>query len=251
MLLATTIKFNLDAFYDRVFVVEETHSTNERIKEETYFSVGNVLLSKDQTHGKGTHGNTFYCEKNKGVYGSFILDYNQLNHSVTLIPLIMGLAIAKSCLNLQVSARLKWINDVVIDNKKVAGILCESVSQHSCLIVGFGINVLEMNFPASIKESATYLQKHSIVDVDFNTLVVDVLNEFIQLSQKSTTDIIKEYTLYSVDIGKKVLIQRKNKEILVTIGSIHESGMLLVVDDNNIEFTIHSTREIIKKQAND
>ena len=123
MLLLDAITPRLSPFYKNVIVLETTDSTNDFIKKPDYYEVGNIVLSKYQSKGKGTQGNSFYCEKNKGIYASFVIDTNQINHMINLIPLMMGIAIARSMMKYQIAIQLKWVNDVLIDDKKVAGIL--------------------------------------------------------------------------------------------------------------------------------
>ncbi len=232
----------------RVILLEEVTSTNDLIKEKAYHQIDTVLIAKSQSKGKGTQGRLFYCEKDKGIYCSFYVSTEKIQHRSTLIPLIMASAISRGLSSHGVTSQLKWVNDVLIDHKKVAGILCEKTTDDPLMVVGFGINVYEMTFPKMIEDSSTYAQKHADTSIDINKLLVDVLNEFDLITYGvSTREVIKEYSERCVDMQSRIMIKRGKKEIGGSVVGIDEDGCLLLKDRSGNIIRIISTNEIIIK----
>jgi BirA family biotin operon repressor/biotin-[acetyl-CoA-carboxylase] ligase len=120
---------------------------------------GTVVIAGKQTKGRGTKGRAWFSPKDKGLYFSVVLRPQEI--TLSLLPLVAGIAaceaLAKAC---GLEARLLWPNDVVLEKKKLGGILCESDilgSRAEYVIVGMGLNIghEEKDFPNEIRSSAT------------------------------------------------------------------------------------------------
>mgnify|MGYP001288733886 CR=1 FL=1 len=131
----------------RLFHFTEIDSTNNEAKRNIFqYPHGSVVYADAQTAGKGRLNRTWMSPPNKNLYLSLILKeadvgYENLNSYVQ----IAALAIWKTLIDLGIAkALIKWPNDVLVDESKIAGILCESVMKKGkieALIIGIGLNI--------------------------------------------------------------------------------------------------------------
>ncbi len=131
---------------------------------------GTVVVAEEQTRGRGTKGRTWHSPLGLGLYVSFVLrweDPRGLSGAFLLLPLAAGLAAAEAVLeSTGVEARLKWPNDLVLDGRKLGGILTEGVLAPGApgyAVVGIGININHGrdDFPPELRETATSLRLFS------------------------------------------------------------------------------------------
>ncbi|WP_430333573.1 biotin--[acetyl-CoA-carboxylase] ligase [Rhodococcus sp. ACT016] len=136
-----------DAFWSRLDVVAETGSTNAdllaRPQDQEY--ARSVLIAESQTGGRGRHARPWVSAPRAHVTVSAVLDLPGMNLSdIGWLPLLSGIAVVDALRQVaKVDAELKWPNDVLIDGKKVAGILAEvaSTGPVPTVVVGIGLNV--------------------------------------------------------------------------------------------------------------
>lgn len=157
------------------------------------------------------------------------------------ITLIAGASIAKVLNDLGVQANIKWPNDIIINNKKVAGILTElsaEIDRINYIILGIGINVKTMEFSQEISEIATSLYKegHKISRVD---IIRKILKEFENLYLQYINKELKEETLdicrqHSAIIGKDVYLIKGEEKELVKCLDMNQEGNLVVRTKDNI-----------------
>lgn len=152
--------------------VEETKSTNTDLLKlaDNGASSWTVLVAQHQTGGKGRHQRR-WASPAGGLYASVLLKLTGEDSPVTLLPLTVGLALKESIEEEaaqkggKISLRLKWPNDILTPNGKLAGILCETVTsgEEWVLVAGTGVNIhpldseirrLILDPPASLMEEA-------------------------------------------------------------------------------------------------
>lgn len=167
-----------------IHIVTETPSTNTlgMTLAESGDPHGTVILAEHQTAGKGRLGRTWSSSPNKNIYCSVILRDLTLQQHLTWIPLATGLAISEAIQHVtSLQPSLKWPNDLLIGNKKLGGILCESTSRgksSNVLIVGFGVNInaeLE-DFPVVLQATSTSILQESGRPCHRNTLIASMFN---------------------------------------------------------------------------
>lgn len=121
---------------------------------------GALVTADRQTAGRGRMGRAWESDASDDLYASLILRPGALAHTPGALALAVGVGIraglADAC-EAQPRFALKWPNDVWLDGKKVAGILCEArwSGQVPTVVVGFGINVGRTSFPAALEGQAT------------------------------------------------------------------------------------------------
>ena len=159
----------------------------------------------------------------------------------SFITSIAGASVVKALNKLGINATIKWPNDIIINNKKVAGILTELSSENdkiNYIVLGIGINVKTTDFSQEISEIATSLYKegYKIPRVD---VIGSILNEFESLYLEYIKSYSKRDTLYickrySCILGKQVyLIKGEQKEIVKCL-DINEEGSLIVQTKDNV-----------------
>jgi BirA family biotin operon repressor/biotin-[acetyl-CoA-carboxylase] ligase len=200
-----------------------------------------VIISEEQTKGKGRIGRQWHSKSKEGIWMSIILKPNMIPQKAPFITLIAGASIAKVLNDLGVQANIKWPNDIIINNKKVAGILTElsaEIDRINYIILGIGINVKTMEFSQEISEIATSLYKegHKISRVD---IIRKILKEFENLYLQYINKELKEETLdicrqHSAIIGKDVYLIKGEEKELVRCLDMNQEGNLVVRTKDNI-----------------
>ena len=118
---------------------------------------GAVVVADEQTAGQGRHGHTWHSEPNSGLYVSIVLRPMVLADSLPVLTLALGLAAADAIAEtMGLTCDLRWPNDVMLEGRKVAGILVQLLD--SAAIAGIGVNVNHAGFPAEIAADATSLR---------------------------------------------------------------------------------------------
>lgn len=211
---------------------------------------GTIIISEEQTKGKGRLGRQWYSKKSEGIWMSIILKPDILPYKAPFITLIAGASVVSAFNKLGVNAYIKWPNDVIINNKKVSGILTElsaEIERINYIILGIGINVKTMEFPHEISDIATSLYKegYKISRVD---IVRCIINEFEELYLDYIKNDSKEKILeicknHSVLIGKDIYVLKGENKELVKCIDINDQGNLIVEDQNK------SKREIMSGEV--
>ncbi len=219
--------------------IDSTNDYAKKIANEE--EEGTVVISEEQTKGKGRIGRTWDSKKSEGIWMSIILKPNIIPHKAPFLTLIAGASIIKSLNNLGINSSIKWPNDIIINNKKICGILTElssEIERINHIVLGIGINVKTMEFSQEICNIATSLYKegYNVSRVD---LVRSILEEFEELYLEYINNNNKEKTLdicrkYSAIIDKDIYIINGDNKELVKCLDINEDGNLIINDKNGI-----------------
>jgi BirA family biotin operon repressor/biotin-[acetyl-CoA-carboxylase] ligase len=174
------------AFGSQVFYYDEIDSTNrvaETLARQNQ-SEGTIVLANLQSMGKGRNTNQWFSPKDVNLYCTLVLKPSREN--LHRIPFIAGLAIAQALSAHDLSVDLKWPNDVLIGERKIAGVLVQSAIEGDVLqyaIVGIGINVNVTDFPAELLSTATSIALEKAA-VQREQLLANLLFEFEELYGK-------------------------------------------------------------------
>ncbi len=156
------------------------------------------------------------------------------------VPLMAGTAIAEAIeSSTKINIGLKWPNDILINERKVGGILCESFKRNAtetCVVIGFGINVnlTESAFPKDLQQIATSLQIHAQHSLDRHHLLKSIIPSIEQsweaLATKGPETCRPTYSTRCGTIGKQILVQFPDGSMLEGMAqSIGEQGQLQLV----------------------
>jgi len=144
---------------------------------------GTVILTDHQTAGRGRRENTWMATAGKSLTCSIILKPNVSAAKLPLYSILTGASIAQVLAEMSLSPQLKWPNDVLLNKKKVAGILCESKTSNdrvSALVVGLGLNVNETweDFSPELQETTTSLYLHTGHTHQREKILAQILESF-------------------------------------------------------------------------
>jgi len=122
---------------------------------------GLCIVARQQTAGRGRHGRTWVSEKDAGLYFSIVLRPELDAQFLPLITLMTGVAVHDALAEIGIDSDIKWVNDLLVNEKKICGILAETTETNSGLavVVGIGINLRSTNFPPEIADNATSIEE--------------------------------------------------------------------------------------------
>lgn len=194
---------NSNNFLKNIIYYEKITSTNSVAKEilnKTNFHINNFLVLADyQTNGRGKGDAYYFSPAKVGIYMSVVLI--KPSYDLKLLSMSTSLAIAKSlCTFTDANIKVKWPNDILINNKKVCGILIESATQLKSVtvdyvIIGIGVNINNENLDSEIEDIATSLKKESGKTIDKNMVIIKILNSLKDLLSKAPQELFDEYLL--------------------------------------------------------
>ncbi len=195
---------------------------------------GSVVLADEQTAGIGRLGRSWISEKESGIYCSMVLRLPLMPSETPVASLLAGLATVESIQNsTQLACDLRWPNDVLIHQRKVAGILTQLID--SCVIAGIGINVNQTRFPSDLRTAATSLRMESNGRVQSREEVIVQLLEAIEaftqlLASEGSGAILKAFAAASTYVTGRRVVAEENGYKGTTAG-LDESGFLLLRTD--------------------
>ncbi|HVF30617.1 MAG TPA: biotin--[acetyl-CoA-carboxylase] ligase [Pyrinomonadaceae bacterium] len=222
-------------------------STNtEALKQaRTGAAEGVCIVARQQTAGRGRHGRTWVSEKDAGLYFSMILRPKIETRRLPLITLAAGIAVHDTLAEIGLGPDIKWVNDVLVAEKKVCGILAETTdtAEGIAVVVGVGINLRSSNFPADIAETATSVEESLGRAIPFDGLVQDLsrhLAEWFGRVDEPET-IIDEWSRRSTYAkGKRVRIQLGAETITGTTEGLEANGALRLVKDDGAVISVQA-----------
>lgn len=202
---------------------------------------GTIIISEEQTKGKGRLGRQWHSKVSEGIWMSIILKPEITPYKSPFITLVAGASIVKALNKLGVNASIKWPNDIIVNSKKVCGILTElsaEMERVNYVVLGIGINVKTMEFDSEISDVATSLYKEGY-EVSRVDIVKNILKEFevlyldyvVNKSKKKTLDICR---MYSAIIGKKIYIISDGERELVKCLDLNEEGNLIIETEQGL-----------------
>ena len=134
---------------------------------------GLCIVARQQTAGRGRYGRTWVSERDAGLYFSVVLRPTIDSQYLPLITLMAGVAVHDTLREFGVTSDIKWVNDVLVDEKKISGILAETTETEAGLavVVGIGMNITSSNFPPDLVATATSLEDNSPTPISREDLI--------------------------------------------------------------------------------
>lgn len=226
-----------------IYYFDETDSTNTRAKllAASGAPEGTIVVADCQSAGRGRLGRSFFSPRGAGIYLSIILRPEDLFDSAPLITTAASVAVAEAVREkCGKDAKIKWVNDVYIEGKKICGILTESVTDMETgrvesAVVGIGINFYPGSFPEEIKNTASsvFTEKSSVKRNALAAAVADNLLEIIKkLPDKS---FMAEYRRLSAVIGTDVVCSRGNDRFEGRVKDVDDLGGLVLETEHGTE----------------
>jgi BirA family biotin operon repressor/biotin-[acetyl-CoA-carboxylase] ligase len=200
---------------------------------------GTTVVAEEQTAGQGRHGRTWHSEPGAGLYLSVILRFPFEPETVPVVTLALGLAVVEAIHEATgIVCDLRWPNDVLIRDRKCAGILTQL--EGAAVIAGIGINVNHSAFPEELSAVATSLRIAGGREQSREELLTKLLPTIDSycdlLARQGKEPILDMFTNASSYVrGRRVKVDDTMEGI--TAG-LNESGFLLLRDDAGRQHTI-------------
>lgn len=231
-----------------IHYVEEIDSTNVEVKRQAANGAdhGLLVIAEQQTMGKGRRGRSWNSPKGTGIWMSLLLKPGQLRpENASMLTLVTALSVADAIREVTgLEAWIKWPNDIVVNGKKVCGILTEMSSEANrihYIVIGIGINVNTKEFPEEISEIATSLLIEKGTAASRSLLAAKVMEQLeanyeLFLQSGDLAYLLKPYNEKLINCNKQVKVVGSNEEITGTAKGINEKGELLVqIEDRLLE----------------
>lgn len=240
------IKLDTELIGRNFIYCDEVNSTNSELlsNKQLYKKSGTVLLAEKQLKGKGRKDRNWQSAKGLDLTFSILLNRDivaelNINH----LNLAASLSVALATENLyQLRTELKWPNDVLIDGKKVSGILIETTVKGSKIervVIGIGINLNQLVFQGEYNFPPTSLKLETGVNIDREMFLAEILNIFEELIinlQTQPDSILKDWRSKCKMIGDKITI---------TDGEQSKKGIFYDIDDNG--YLLLKRNDVIEK----
>ncbi|MBD3426079.1 MAG: biotin--[acetyl-CoA-carboxylase] ligase [Candidatus Omnitrophica bacterium] len=219
-----------------IYHYESIDSTNNKAYElaESGEPEGTVVIAENQTQGKGRMGRRWVSPKGTGIYMSLIVRPDAEMDEIPAMTLITAYCIIKAVKDASgLEARMKWPNDVIVNGKKLCGILTEIKAQPdqvNFLVLGIGVNV---NTPSSkLPPEGTSIKNECGCEIDRPDLARGILTQFEKGYTRFTNEgfgaIRKECMDCSFTLGKKVKVLEHHRSIEGEAVDIDEKGALII-----------------------
>ena len=227
-----------------VYFYDEIDSTNKEAKRMAVSGApdGSIFTAEIQNQGRGRLGRKWLSPKYVGLWFSILLYPDLTPDRIIPITLVAGISVCKALISLGFDAKIKWPNDIVINGKKICGILTEMTAEAehiSSIVVGIGINVNTKSFNDDIKDKATSLYIESGKSFLRKEILCSVLEIFekyyIDYLDSGLNKIIDDYNNLCINIGKEVVACSTKEEIKGKAVKVKENGALCIATDNGIK----------------
>lgn len=221
----------------RFYQLSEVDSTNEFVKQILESSPeGTVVLADVQTAGRGRMGRNWYSPEG-GLWMSVLLDHCDS----CLMPVAAGVAICEAFRSYDIKLNIKWPNDILLNRKKIAGILIEIVNDRA--ILGIGINLNVTDFPDELKNRASSIFIETKKHLDTHTLYHQLLQAtdryYSLLREGKIDDLLAKWREHTMMLGQDVRIEQPQRVIVGRVQDIDRQGALIVMRaDRSVEHII-------------
>jgi len=236
-----------------VKVLDEVGSTSDWLKQNSAdLPVGTVVFTESQTAGRGRRDNRWIAPRGKDLMFSLLLQPAAPLEQWPRITTLAALAICKAIeAELPLQPRIKWPNDVYLSDRKVSGLLAETVSTREGMriILGIGLNVNTLDFPPELSATSLLqrLQPASIREIDRNSLahrLLTALHAEFQGLEDGFSAALSEVRERSWLIGRQIRARAPQGEVFGRVLDLNEEGHLVLEFPDGSSHTLTSADEV-------
>lgn len=240
-------------FGQNLFCLEKIDSTNRYAMNLARQGApeGSVVCANFQTEGHGRQSRSWYSKPGQNLLMSLILRPKQQIEFAQRITLAAAIILKKSiqtylqsvnCKNIDLE--LKWPNDLLINGKKAAGILAESVLRDKnieALVLGFGINLnmIESDLPKELKQIATSVAmacgKEVEIEKYFLTFIREFESAYIKMECNNYACVVDEWKKHCRQFGEKIRVHTVDGAELASFSDVDKDGYLIYTDEKGFD----------------
>ena len=214
-------------------------STNTHAKALAAEGLRNLCVTAlRQTGGRGRMGRQFFSPEGSGLYVSLLVSPSVKGEDGALLTTFAAVAVAEVLEEMTgAKAQIKWVNDVYLNGKKVCGILTEgsvnyTTGEYDYAVIGIGINLHDMHFPAELASIASDVETETGVRLDGETVLQALLARFEDMDgQIAEGSFMDGYRARCFVIGKDVTVFRGTETYPAKVLDVNQRGELLILRD--------------------
>lgn len=238
-------------YAENIKIYKTLESTNKTAKEMAVAGAehGTVIIADSQTKGRGRYSRSYFSPSG-GLYMSIILRPEVLNfENPTSVTAFAAVAVCEAIESIsEKTPKIKWVNDVLIDEKKVCGILTEAVTDFESgsldwIVLGIGINVYikTEDFPDDLQTSATSIFPNEKMFGVRNKLSAEIINRILGYDiTPREAEIFRKYKNRLAMLGNQVTVIQNKIEYKAAVIDIDAAGHLVVKNENGEIITVSS-----------
>ena len=228
------------SYSSRITYLDTVDSTNAYIQRNFHnLSNGAIVIANEQTNGKGRLGREFVSHKDKGLYLSMLFGTNLPAENTANITAFTAVSVARAINDaLGITPSIKWVNDLIVNEKKISGILTEmSVEGESknvrYIIIGIGINCNQeaSDFLGDIKDRASSLFIESGKRVNRASLASKIITALDKMAgdfPKNKAEYLSFYRENCITLGREVRVIKASGELIGTAEELDDNFGLVV-----------------------
>ncbi len=236
----------------KIYYFESINSTNTYAKHIAAAGCedGTLVVADKQTAGRGRLGRTWDSKDKKGIWMSIVLKPLITPAKAQIITLAASVAVVTGIMRTTgIVGGIKWPNDILLDGKKICGILTEMESEQECInyiVVGIGLNVNHDigDFQEDLRERATSLKVYRERLANSNTqlrrsdiikgILIEMEKAYNSIKKGETKSIISKWKEHSIILGKEIRVLSSSREYIGRAEDITDDGRLVVKDVNGV-----------------
>ena len=217
--------------------IDSTNTKAQELAEKGYPS-GTLVVADKQIAGKGRRGRNWESPSGCGIFMTLMLKPDINPNNASMLTLVSALAVAKALADITgKDAKIKWPNDIVIDGRKVCGILTEMSAQFDYInniVIGIGINVNNSSFPEEISATASSLRLLSGGKKYRRAEIIEKIMEYFEkyysifLETEDFSALVNEYDAMLVNMKRQVKVLDPKEPFEGTAMGITKTGELIV-----------------------
>jgi BirA family transcriptional regulator, biotin operon repressor / biotin---[acetyl-CoA-carboxylase] ligase len=224
-------------------------STNDLLKQMSDAREFTCVVADEQTAGRGRRNRVWHSSPGDGLYLSVLLRPPKGSAKIPLLSLMTAVAVAETVIDRGVtSVDIKWPNDVLVNERKLSGILIESGSVgtgEARIIVGIGVNLNHQSFPDELARTATSLKIETgqeIVVDEFRDQFLGRLEQWYACWKSGGDETILDrwQQLSSYACGQQIIVTLDHEQLFGETAGLNEDGALLVRTSESVLRTILS-----------
>lgn len=237
-----------------IMVFDEVESTNDLAKLQLSQNApdGLVIVADSQTRGRGRMGRSWHSEPGAGIYFSILLKPHISPSHCPRLTLMSAVAVVQAINKFsKTKATLKWPNDILINKKKLCGILseyCKNQNQDA-VIIGIGVNANHTQFPEQLSEIATSLRIENREPVDrvelLRSILVHLDEEYLSFMSDKEYPLAQKWTRHSDMFGKTISLTLGTEKTSGVALRLDNAGNLIVRTEDGRELSIDSGEVIL------
>ncbi len=240
-----------------IFAYDEVDSTNTVAK--LYVEGGGCLadsgalfFTRTQRAGRGTRMRTFESPRDGGLYMSLVIPRSETAGYATRLTMITAVSVCRALKKVAgegLPVKIKWVNDITVDDKKLAGILTEAkldeYGMTKYIIIGIGLNLIDAEHSQKVRQIMTTLAECG-VKIPAEELCALITEELLLTINSENNDIINEYRALSSIIGRRILVSARDENYEAIAMDIADDGALVCMTDKGERVSLISADVSIK-----